>query len=107
MLLKFRHHNTCASTSVVIFQYAGHGATTLHHCDDGRHSRYYSDRAFFSEIDRGSFLLRDDSEVDVVFAAIPSWRQGQSINSPGRIVEVLAAVDAKSKTANIPGQRVF
>ena len=101
--------------SLIIFHYAGHGIPgpdgTLQLCTTptmGRHSRYFNDRAFFSEIDRSSFLLRDDSEVDVVllFDCCYSFLATRAVNSSGRVVEVLAAVDAKSKTANIPGQRV-
>jgi hypothetical protein len=35
-----------------------------------------------------------------------SFLATRAIPAPGRVVEVLAAVDAKSLTANVPGQRV-
>jgi hypothetical protein len=77
-------------------------------CTVAKMGRSFGDRAFFSELDPGSFLLNPDSEVDVAvfFDCCYSFLATRTINPLGRVVEVLAAVDAKSKTANCPGKRV-
>ena len=97
---------------IVFFHYAGHGTPGPH--DDlffasASGLKSFNAERLFSDTDvRGGVILDDYSPVDVIFIldCCYSFLATKAAKPIGRVVEVLAAVDANTPGAFIPGQRV-